>query len=261
MASASPSIVHAAVDLWVRYLVPLTALSAVALAPVLAIALRVSPPADQAGASAILRTGWGLLVIAWLGQLALVGAAAAIARDHRSELGGLGGLGGLGELGGLGGLGGLGQLGQLGQLGALGRGLVQLARAVVPCLAAAAAIALGCLALVVPGLVLIVVLALIGASPTPGVTALAALADSIAAARRRLPAVAITVAGMLALDVAIAGVAQHLLVVTLSRPPAQAQLAALPRFVHVVALALVVTSPIPASVLAVIRRRADPPAS
>lgn len=108
----------------------------------------------------------------------------------------------------------------------------------------------------VPGLVLVVLLALTGASTARGVPA--TLVDSIAAARRQLPSVALTVAAMIAIDVSIGAAAQRAFVVALPRPPAPAQLAQLRHFVRVIALALVVVSPLPATVLAMLRTRAEP---
>jgi hypothetical protein len=216
--------VSAAVDVWVRYLVPLTVLSAVALLPVIAIALRVKPPSDAAGAHAIFQLGWALLALVWLGQLLLIGGAAAIARARPR------------------------------QLRAFGVGLAQLARALVPCLAVVAGVAIGGLALAIPGAVLVVLLALTGASREPGV---GALRDSIAAAHRRLPVTAIAVVAMLALDVAIVAVGQRVLTVPLSKIPAAGQLASLPHFLRIATLALVLVSPIPASVLATLKLRAE----
>jgi len=222
-----PPVVAAALSTWLRYLVPLTLLSAIAVSPALVLALRARPPLDPAGARAALTLGWEMIGLAAFGQLILVGGAAAVTRARPS------------------------------QLRALGGGLMQLARAIVPCLAAVAAIALGGLALVVPGLVLFVLLALTGASPARGVPA--ALADSIAAARAQLPATALAVFAMLAIDVAIGVAAQRAFIAPLPRQPAPAQLAQLRLFVHVIALALVILSPLPATVLATIRTRAAPP--
>jgi hypothetical protein len=218
-------VVIAALRTWLRYAVPLTWLSAVALSPVLATALRTRAPVDQAGAKAVLALGWELIAFAWFGQLVLAGGAAAMTRATPS------------------------------QLRALGTGFVQLVRAIVPCLAAVTTIAIGGLALAVPGLVLIVLLALTGASPARGVPA--SLADSIAAARKHLPAVALAVAAMIAIDVIIGLVAQRIFAAPLSKPPAPAQLAQYRHFVRVVALALVLASPLPATVLATIRTRAE----
>lgn len=212
-----------AVGIWLSYLAPLTVLSAVALSPLVAVALRTRVPVDRAGVDATVALGWKLIAVAWFGQLVLVGGAAAIVRHQPS------------------------------QLRALGAGLVQLLRAIAPCIAAAAAIAIGSLALAVPGLVLLVLLSLTGASPERGLPA--PLVDSIAVARTRVPVVALAVAGMLALDAAIGIVAHRALVVELPKHPAPAQLAAARDFVRAIALALVIASPLPATVLATIRAR------
>jgi hypothetical protein len=212
-----------AVRTWLRYLVPLTVLSAIALAPIVAIAMRARAPVNLATAKAVTALGWELIAVAVFCQLVLVGGAAVIVREQPS------------------------------QAGALGRGVVQLVRAIVPCAAAAAAIAMGCLALVVPGLVLLVLLAMTGASRARGVPA--ALIDSIAVARAQLPVVAIAVAGMVVLDGAIGAIAHRALIPPLVRQPAPAQLAQIRQFVHAVAIALVVVSPLPALVLARIYER------
>lgn len=231
--SRAPLVVQA-IRLWLRYLVPLTLLSVIALAPIVVIALRTPVPLDHAAARATVALGWKLIALAWLGQLVLVGGASAV-------------------------------IGATSQLGALGGGLVHLVRAILPCLAAAVAIAIGGLALVVPGLVLLVLLALTGASRERGVPA--RLLDSIAVARGRLAgteqspayrvllAVALAVAGMLAIDAAIGLVAQRALVPQLPRRPAPGQLAATRQLVHAIAIALVVASPLPATVLALLYRR------
>ena len=220
------SVVTVALRTWLRYIVPLTLLSAIALSPVIAAALRTRVPVDPAGAKAVLTLGWEMIAFAWFAQLVLVGGAAAMTRATPS------------------------------QLRALGGGFVQLGRAVVPCLAALTAIAIGSLALAVPGLVLIALLALTGASPARGVPA--QLADSIAIACKHLPAVVLATAAMIAIDLAIGLVAQHALVAPLPKQPTPAQLAQLRHVVRVVALALVVASPLPATVLATIRTRAEP---
>lgn len=224
-----PPVVATALRTWLRYAVPLTMLSAIALSPVIIAALRVRAPLHPAGANAALSAGWAMLAVAWLGQLVLVGGASAMTRARPSPLS---------------------------QLGAFRGGLAQLVRAIVPCLTAAVVIAIGSLALVVPGLVLLVLLALTGASRERGVPA--ALVDSIAVTRTRLPAVALTVVAMLAIDLAIGVAAYRAFVVPLPRQPAPAQLAALPHFLRAMALALVVVSPLPATVLATTRTRAEP---
>jgi hypothetical protein len=204
--------------------VPLTLLSALALSPILLFALQLRPPGNAADARALASAGWLLLALAWLAQLVLVGAAAAMTGERRS------------------------------QLRALGAGLVQLIRAVVPCLIAAAAVAIGSLALVVPGPVLLVLLSLTGASRERGLPA--PLVDSIAAARRQWRAVALAVAAMLAIDAAIGIAAHRAFVASLPAKPTPLQLASVRDFVRAIAVALVVLSPLPACVLARLRARA-----
>jgi len=215
-----------AVRTWLRYLVPLTVLSAIALSPLVALALATPAPADLTGVRPVLMLGWALLAIAWPSQLVLVGGASVMTRAPRS------------------------------QLGALGGGFVQLVHAVVPCLVAAAAVAIGCLALAVPGPILLVLLALTGASRERGLPA--PLVDSVAAARRQLLAVALAVAALVAIDAAIGLVAFRAFVVPLPAKPAPAQLAAIRDFVRAIALALVIASPLPATLLATIRARGEP---
>lgn len=223
---ATKPIVGPAVRTWFGYFVPLTILSAIALSPLIALALATPAPADLAGVRTVLVRGWTLLAVAWPCQLVLVGGASAMTRAPRS------------------------------QLGALGGGFVQLVRAALPCGVAAAAVAIGCLALAVPGPILLVLLALTGASRERGLPA--PLLDSIAAVRRQLPAVALAITALLAIGAAIGLIAFRAFVVPLPPKPTPAQLAAIRDFVRAIALGLVVASPLPATVLATIRARGEP---
>lgn len=223
-ATPPTSLLGPAIRLWVRNLIPLTALSALALSPVLAVAQLTRAPTDRASALAAANTGWVLVALAVFGQLILTGAASAMITAPS-------------------------------RLRALPRGLAQLARAIVPCLAAVVAIALGGLALAVPGAILLVLLALTGASRARGVTA--ALTESMTAARAQWIAVALIIAGAIALDIAIRMSAYGALVGPLPRQPTPAQLAAIRQYLQVTAVELVVFSPLVASLLAVVRHRAD----
>jgi hypothetical protein len=228
VAPRRPSVVVEALRIWLRYLVPLTLLSAVALSPVIASAFTTRAPVDAASASATLPRGWLLLAIAWPCQMVLVGGTAAVARDRPS------------------------------QLGALGAGLCQLARAILPYLAALAAIAIGSLALAVPGVLLFVLLAPIGASRARGIAA--ALTETIAATRKQLVVATLAVLAMLALDLAISVAGYRALIGPVGRHPTPAQLAAVRSSVRAIALVLVVVSPWPATVLAMLHRRGEPEA-
>lgn len=220
----SEGVVAFAIRTWARYLVPLTLLSAIALSPLIVLAARVHPPADAAAARPVIQLGWTLLAVAWLGQLLLVGGAAAMLTDPPS------------------------------QLRAFTRGLVQLVRAVVPCGVTVLAIAIGGLALVLPGLVLLVLLSLTAASRERGVPG--PLLDSVAAARRQLPAVALAVVALFAIDAAIGLVAYRAFLTPLPARPTPIRLAAIRDFVRAIALALVVLSPLPATLLATLHARA-----
>jgi hypothetical protein len=213
-----------AVRTWLNYIVPLTLLSAIALSPLVALALGARVPAAPAAARPVIQLGWTLLAAAWLGQLVLVGGAAAMLSGPPS------------------------------QLRAFTRGFLQLIRAVVPCLVAALTVAIGSLALVLPGLVLLVLLSLTGASRERGLPA--PLLDSLAAARRQLPAVAVAVLALFAIDAAIGLVTHRAFLASLPAKPTAIQLTAVRSFVRAIALALVVLSPLPATVLAVLHARA-----
>jgi hypothetical protein len=222
-AGLDGAVLGPAIRSWLHHLVPLTLLSALALSPLVAIAARVRPPADPAGSRAAIQLGWTLLAVAWLGQFLLVGGAAAMLTEPAS------------------------------QLRAFTRGLLQLVRAVVPCLVAVLAVAIGSLALVLPGLALLVLLSLTAASRDRGLPA--PLLDSISAARRRLPAVALAVLALFAIDAAIGLIAHRAFIMPLAGKPAPAQLAAVRNFVRAIVLALVVLSPLPATVLAALHTR------
>jgi hypothetical protein len=217
------AVVGPAIRTWLGHIVPLTLLSAIALSPLVALAASVRVPADAAAARPVIQLGWTLLAIAWLGQLLLVGAVAAMLTDPPS------------------------------QLRAFTGGLLQLVRAVVPCLVAALAVATGSLALVLPGLLLLALLSLTAASRERGLPG--PLLDSLAAARRQLPAVALAVVGLFAIDAAIGLVAYRALLVPLPARPTPVQLAAVRNFVRAIVLALVVLSPLPASLLATLYAR------
>lgn len=209
---------------WLRYVVPLTLLSAIALAPIAYVALRSGAAPDLAHARTQLRLGWVLAATAIVCQLWLVAGVAPSVRALAARM-------------------------PLSQWRALANGLVALARGFVPWLVAIAAIATGALALFVPGLLLLVLLALTGASdsgPPP-----APHADSIAIARAHFVPVALLVVSIIALDLAIAYAAQAAIVPALvGKKIVAAKLVPIRTFVRVVALALFALSPLPACALA-----------
>jgi len=204
----------------------LLVLAAVALAPVLLIALRAPVPADAAVAKTVSKLAWPMIAFAVVGQLMLAGAAAVHARAIGTRVR---------------------------TLRTFGAAALQLARAVIPCLVALAAVAIGGMALVLPGVALFVLLSLTAASPELGEPLPAPLVDSIAIVRTRLAAVAIVLAAMIAVDVAIVIVAQRLFTVPISKAPTVHELASYRLVLRVAAVALVAISPVPACALAVIR--------
>jgi hypothetical protein len=210
---------------WLRYLVPLTIVTLIALAAVAWLGLRVKAPRDLTAARAQLRLGWILIGTAWVFQIWLVaGVAPAVRAVARGET--------------------------MSQLGALVAGLRGLARGAVPCAVAVAMVALGGAALVVPGLVLLVLVAQTGASDRLGDGVRAAITDSIAAARANPRATALVVAAMVGAGVAI-GVAAHVVLVAKlpNKPPVSALVPAR-TFVKVIAAGLLAISPLAACGLA-----------
>ncbi len=213
-----------------RYAIPLVLLAVLALAPWLVLALTLQAPADTAGASRALRAGWLLGATAWIGQLLLVGAAAPLVRALDAGA-------------------------PPSQLRALGRGTLALARAALPWLAAVAAIAIGGLALALPGLALLVLFSTTAASARRGLPG--PLVESVELVRRRLPLVAGVVAAMLAVDLGAVALAQLLLRPEAGRKLSPEQLAAFRRMVEVAAIAIVAVAPAIATVLAAVHARAS----
>lgn len=217
---------------FVRYLVPLVVLSALAFAPLLLIAFRVKTPVNLVGAKVALRTAWIVASLGILPLLVLVGAFApavrALTRGERPS-----------------------------QLRILRDGAVGLVRAIVPCLAAITAVAIGGLALAVPGAVLLVLLALTGASTEPGTPA--RMLDSVARARSHLVAVILTLVIWLAVCALAIYLVQRGLKLPLPKKPAPAQLADLRQLVRTATAIVAITAPIPAVVLAAIHTRAQAP--
>jgi hypothetical protein len=226
----SRSLVRLAVRAHLRYAIPLTLLAAIVLAPWLVLALGVPVPADSAGARGALRAAWLLGATAWIGQLLLVGAAAPLVRALDAGA-------------------------PLSQLHALGRGARQLVRAAVPWLAAVAAIAIGGLALAIPGLALLVLFSMTAASTQRGLPG--PLVESAELVRRKLRLVAAVIAAMIAVDLGVV-----LLALELLRPEGPGklspdQLAMFRRMVEVVAVAVVAIAPAIATTLAAVHARAS----
>jgi hypothetical protein len=213
--------------LW-RYPLPLAVASVIVLSPLVWIALRVPAPPNTAGARATLVLAWLVAGTGFTLQLLLVAAAAPLARSLVAGA-------------------------PLSQPRALAASLVQLLRMLVPCAVALATVAIGGLALVVPGLVLLVLLSLTGASTACGLPG--PLVDSIAVVRANLRGVVIAVAAILLLDLAIALAAQLAVAAPLVRKMKPPQLATYRDVVRVVVLGVAIVSPVGACILAAIRAR------
>jgi len=213
---------------YARFAVPLTLLSLLAFGPFTYLALTMEAPLTVEHASGLLATTWRCAAAAWVVQLWLVAGAAPAARAVAA-----------GE--------------PLSQLRALGSGARAMVRAIVPVALAVAAILVGALALVGPALALLVLLALVGASPDgPAVTR---VRDSIAVVRAQLIPVAVVVIAMVTFDLALVVAAKLALTEPLLKGANKAELAGYRRLLDVVALGIALVSPLPASLLASVRAR------
>ena len=225
------STVVLALRTYVRYLVPLTLLSMIVFVPMELVALQLPAPATLPRARGAHQLAWVLGGTAWVLQLWLAGAAAPLARSLAAGA-------------------------PLPQLGALWAGACQLATAAVPMLAALAAIAVGGLALVVPGVMLLVLFSLTATSTARGLTA--PLLDSAAIVRANLRAVVLVLAVMLAADLLFVYAHRATSTVRFTKQMQPDQLAAYRTHVRAVVVALVAIAPIVASALAAIRARHEP---
>lgn len=203
---------------WLRYIVPLTLLAVIALGPVAYAAWKTAAPTDVATARALVRRAWLLTTCAIALQLLLVAAAAPAVRALHAGA-------------------------PISQLGALAMGMRGLVRGFVPWLTAIVAVMLGGLALVVPGVLLLVLVSMTAASDQLGAPMPAPLQDSIAIARAHLPRIALLVAAVIGVDLAITFAAQYVFVPVVGKKVVAAKLAPIRTFVQISALALVAIAP------------------
>jgi hypothetical protein len=204
-----------------RRALPVLCIAFVAMSPELLVVGGLHAPQDVAQARGQLALGWAIAATAWVYQLWLVAGAAPAVRAR------------------------------LGFRTAVCRGVHGLVLGLVPWAIAVAAIALGFVALLVPGFVLLVLLAQTGASERLGEPPPAPLADSVASVRRNLRRVALIVGALLVADIAIAAVAHLVLVQPLpvKKPPPGALVAAR-TFARAVAIGVSAIAPVPAWLLA-----------
>lgn len=216
-----------------RYLVPLAAATLLVVAPWAIVALRAPWPRNLAGGNLALVNAFGIAATAWIATFVLVGAAAPLVRALHAGA-------------------------PLSQPRAIVAAVANTVRMALPCLAASAAVLVGGLALVVPAFVLMVVLALTGASTERGMPA--PLVDSIARVRERWKPVALIVGVMLVVDVALATGAWKLVAMPFGRKLAPAQWATYGNIARIVVLGIAVTAPMFATLLAACAVRARPTA-
>ncbi len=216
---------------YARYVVPLTLLSLVLFAPLLAYGLLSKTPSELGPAWRMVMIGWGAAATAWIAQYMLVGAAAPLAR---SIAGGT----------------------PLGQLAALRVAIGGLVRAVLPTLMVVASIAMGSMALVLPGLVLGVLLSLTGASTRSGLAE--PMLDSVARVRAKLKIAIAAVVAILVVDLAIITLPFAILLGPLSPRPTPEELAAAQLILQITAIGIPLVTPLAACVLAAVATTAHP---
>lgn len=212
----------------VRYCIPLALASLVVTAPFFALAYRSPWPRNLPMANAALGRAFAIAAVAWIATLLLVAAAAPLARSLAAGA-------------------------PLSQPRALVAAFANLVRMALPCLAASATVVIGGLALVVPALALVVLLALTGASEERGMPA--PLVDSAATVRARWRPIALIVASMLVVNIALAFAAWKLTAVPFAKKLTPAQWATFGTVARVVALGVLVTAPVFGTLLAAARVR------
>jgi hypothetical protein len=229
VAAASASLGRVTGRVLIRHAPTVAVVTLVALAPVLLTALLLPAPTAAAPARAIARTTWLLVGATLPCVLLLVGGMAPLARAVVASA-------------------------PLPHRAALGAGLAGLARAVVPCVLATAAILLGTLALVVPGILLLALFALTGASTAGGLPA--PLDDSATVVRAHPGPVALVLVAWL-VAVGLAVLALHLrLPAPVPKQPTAAMLSAFRTFARTATLLVVAAAPLVATTLAAIHARA-----
>lgn len=207
---------------WLRYLVPLTLLAFVACTPMWWLALRGPAPTDVAHARRLMRVAWAVVSTAWIWQLWLVAGVAPAVRSLADGT-------------------------PLTQLAAFTAGLRGLAVKFIPVVIAILAIALGTLALVVPGILLLVLLATTGAVDSH--------TDAIAVARAGMKRTALTVAAVIAGALLVGLACQLAIVPAIGKKVPITKLASIRTFMRVLALSLTAFSPLAAAAIAALTAR------
>jgi len=208
-----------------RYVVPLTLITAAVMIVFVLTGARIRPAVDLANARSQLHVGWLLAAFAWVFQLVLVAAAAPMVRAVAAGR-------------------------ELSQVAAFVAGVRNVLRAAVPIAIVLAAIVLGMVAVVVPGLLLLGLFSLTGASERLADPLPAALADSAAIVRAHAKEVAVILAIIIAADLAVAAISHLAILPTLEKKLTAAQLAPVSAFVRTIAYTLVAFSAVPCCLLA-----------
>jgi len=220
---------------YLRYVVPVTVLSAIAFAPLIYLALRVPVPGDVAQVNGVVRTAWLLAGLSVVPLLILVGGVTPAVRS-------------------------IARGAPAGQLAALRDGFVSLVRALIPVGFAVLAMMIGGLALAIPGIVLFVLLALTGATGAPDRDLGARFAASVAAARANILAVVLVLVATIAITIGAVYMLQRGLPMPLPKAPKPELLATFRLFARYAVAGLALAAPLPAIALAAIATRAAPSA-
>ena len=213
---------------YARYVVPLTLLSVVLFAPLLAYGFLSKVPGDLSPAWRMVMTAWAGAGTAWVAQYMMVGGAAPLVRSVVAGA----------------------PLSQLAALRASTRGLFG---AVLPVLIVVGAVAIGSIALVIPGLVLGVLLSLTGASTRGGLSE--PLLESVELVRANLKLTILVVVAILVVDLAIVTIPFVILLGPLSPRPSPGELATARHVLQIAAIGLPLVTPVVACVLAAIATR------
>ena len=218
---------------YLRYVIPVTMLSALVFSPLLYLALRVPVPGDLGQVNGVVRTAWLLAGLSLVPLLILVGGVAPAVRSIASGA-------------------------PASQLAVLKEGAVSLVRAVLPVGISLLAMLMGSLALALPGIALFVLLSLTGATGAPDRDLSARLAASVSAARANLAAVALVLVATIAITIGALYFLQRALPMPIPKAPSPELLATFRLFARYAVAGIALVAPLPAIALAALATRASP---
>lgn len=221
---------------YLRYAIPMTLLSALAFAPLLYLVSRINVPADAGQAKGVMRTAWLLVGMSIVPLLVLVGGVTPAVRSIADRA-------------------------PASQLAALRLGIAGLVRAALPCLLAVVAMLLGSLALVIPGLLLLVLLSLSGATADGEGDLRTRIATGVAAARANIGSVAAILVVSIGIMLGAIYFLQRGLPIPLPKKAPAELLATFRLFARYAIIGIAIAAPIPAIALAAIAARERPTAA